>query len=173
MECRKWEEFGLLYSADELGSTDKQGFEEHLKECEDCRKELFCYRGERERFFTPEILGESPSAKVDAEILRVCSDPRPKIRIATPILLPAFFRKALVPVMLFVIGFISVGYIMMNMENARQTYRTTAAVQQQTLPAQPRVAQKTADSAKETDVNYARTRGDLNDKGVFTVDLKK
>jgi hypothetical protein len=174
MECRKWEEFGLLYSADELGTPARHDFEDHLKECEDCRKELFCYCGERERFFTPEILGESPSAKVDAEILRVCSDPRPKIRSATPILLSAFLRKALVPVMLFVIGFISVGYIMMNMENARQTYRTTAAaVQQQTLPAQTRVAQKMADSAKESDVNYARTRGDLNDKGVFTVDLKK
>lgn len=172
MECRKWEELGLLYSAHELNQAESGNYERHLAECEECRKELFCYRGERERFFTPGMLDEVPSAQVDAEILRVCTDPRPKISVAVPALFPAFFRKALVPATLFIIGFISVGYIMMNMENARQTYRTTtAAVQQQVVPAQTAVAQKTADSVH--DVNYARTRGNLNDKGVFPVDLKK
>jgi hypothetical protein len=177
MECRKWEELGLLYSAQELGPAEKSGYEKHLEECAECREELRSYGAEHDRFFTLAILGESPSADVDAEILRVCSDPRPKIRIAAPFFLPkAFLRKAVVPVMLFIIGFISVGYIMMNMENARQTVgKTTAAVQQpaQTITVQAAVADSVKDSLHNPDVNFARTRGNLNDNGVITVDLKK
>jgi len=177
MECRKWEELGLLYSAQELDPAEKSGYEKHLEVCAECREELRSYGAEHERFFTPAILGDSPRAEVDAEILLVCSDPRPKV--ASVLFPSAFFRKAFVPALLFIIGFISVGYIMMNMENARQTGgKTTAAVQQQTTTAQTVAVQAVADSVKDSlgsnpDVNFARTRGNLNDKGVITVDLKK
>jgi anti-sigma factor RsiW len=175
MECRKWEETGLLYSAGELGGQEALDYEAHLRDCEECRKELSCYRSEQERFFTAEVLGETPSAKVDAEILRVCSDPRPKIRISAPALFAAFFRRqVLVPAMLFIVGFISVGYIMMNMENARQMGgNTTAAVQPQKAAAPVQTAQADADSLKDSLKGFASTRGNLNDKGVVTVDLKK
>jgi hypothetical protein len=175
MECRKWEEAGLLYTAGELTAQEALDYETHLAVCEECRKELCCYRREHERFFTAEVLGEVPSATIDAEILRVCSDPRPKVRIAAPALFAAFFRRQiLVPAMLFVIGFISVGYIMMNMENARQM----AAHQPQKGVVQTMTAQAVPDSPKDTldndsGVNFASTRGNLNDKGVITVDLKK
>jgi hypothetical protein len=175
MECRKWEETGLLYSAGESGAADALDYEAHLRECEECRKELSCYRSERERFFTAGVLGEAPSAKVDAEILRVCSDPRPRVRIAAPALFAAFFRRqVLVPAMLFIVGFISVGYIMMNMENARQMGgNTTAAVQPQKAAEQIQTVQAVPDSLNDSLKGFASTRGNLNDKGVITVDLKK
>ena len=178
MECRKWEELGLLYTAQELDPQGKRYYEEHLKTCEECRKEFDCYRGEHARFFTPEILGAAPSAKIDAEILRVCSDPRPKVRIAAPALFPAFLRKAFVPAMFFIIGFVSVGYIVMNMENARQMpdRKANVAVERQAAAAPTTVAQAAADSAKDSlhnpKLNFAKTRGNLNDKGVIPVDLK-
>ena len=175
MECRKWEEAGLLYSTGELSGKEALDYEAHLRGCEECRKELAGYRSERERFFTPAILGEAPSAEVDAEILRVCSDPRPRIRIAAPALFAAFFRRqVLVPAMLFIVGFISVGYIMMNMENARHVgANTTAAVQPQKPAVPVQTAQADADSLNDSTKGFASTRGNLNDKGVIPVDLKK
>ena len=175
MECRKWEETGLLYTAGELTAREALDYETHLTTCEECRKELYCYRSEQKRFFTADVLGEAPSVKIDAEILRVCSDPRPKVRIAVPALFAAFLRRqVLVPAMLFIVGFISVGYIMMNMENARQM----AAHQLQKSAVQTMTAQAEPDSLKDSlagdsGVNFASTRGNLNDKGVITVDLKK
>jgi anti-sigma factor RsiW len=175
MECRKWEEAGLLYSAKELGAQAMRDYEEHLVTCGECRNEIERYRAEQERFFTPGILCEAPSPEVDAEILRVCADPRPKIRMATPVLFPALLRRAFVPVMLFILGFISVGYISMNRENARQM--KAVAVQRQTVAPQSAVAQAKADLSKDSlrnrEVNFARTRGNLDDQGVITVDLKK
>jgi hypothetical protein len=180
MECRKWEELGLLYSAEELGVQESRDYEEHCTTCDTCRTELSCYRAERARFFSPQILGAAPSAEVDAEILRVCSDPRPKVRIAAPSLFPAFLRRAFVPAALFIIGFISVGYIMMNMENARQMKTAAVQVQKATVVVEQQVAAvpaNAADSVKDSlhnpNLNYARTRGNLNDKGVMPVDLKK
>jgi len=152
MECNKWEESGLLYSSKELGELERTGYEEHLKECSECREEFQSYRAEHERFFTPAVLDEIPSADIDAEILRVCSDPRPKIRILAPVL-----KKALVPVMLFIIGFVSVGYIRMNMESVRQT---KAVIVQ---------SNKAVDSTKDSVRNYQRG----NEIGIFPVGLKK
>ena len=76
MECRKWEDVGLLYSAQELGLSEMKEYESHLAVCSECRSELSLYRQEQKRFFTAEILGEAPSAKVSAGILRVCADQR-------------------------------------------------------------------------------------------------
>jgi anti-sigma factor RsiW len=177
MECRKWEEAGLLYAAGELTAQETAGFESHLVACGECRNELRRCRMEHERLFTAEVLGEVPSAEVDAEILRVCSNPKPNVRITAPALFAAFFRRQVfVPAMLFIVGFISVGYIMMNMENAR--HMTTAAVRPAATIAAPQMAQTVTDSLKDSlngdsKANYASTRGDLNDKGVITVDLKK
>jgi len=174
MECRKWEDFGLLYSAQELQEQEKREYEEHLKECEECRKELYYYRREHERFFTTEMLGETPSPKVDAEILRVCADPR--VRMTTSFLFAPLFRKALLPAAVFLIGFVSVGYLMLNMQNAGQIRAMAAKNQAATVAIKTEKVPK-ADSLKDslhgTDVNYARNRGNLNDKGVMTVDLKK
>jgi hypothetical protein len=176
MECRKWEEAGLLYSAGELSGQETLDFEAHLSMCEECGNELRYYRSEREQFFNVGMLGEVPSASVDAEILRVCSDPRPKVRIAATALFTAFFkRQILVPAMLFIIGFISVGYIVMNSENARQMSGSTAAAVGTKVELS---SVKDIDSLKDSlgadsKANFASTRGNINDNGVITVDLKK
>jgi anti-sigma factor RsiW len=179
MECCKWEELGLLYSSGELDRNNTFDFEEHLKECEECRKELYYYRAEKKRFFTLDTLGVAPPPDVDAKILRICSDVRKK---AVPFtLMPAFLRKAVMPVALFAMAFVSIGYIMLNMENADQI--KSAAVKGSTpavVPAQPAQSvvqsaavqpsfESTADSVKD---NFAKSRGNLEGQGVIPVDLK-
>jgi anti-sigma factor RsiW len=173
MDCRKWEEFGLLYSSGELDGKEARDYEEHLKECEECGKELYLYRREHERFYAAGVLGEAPSPAVDAEILRVCSDPRKQA--AAFGFMPAFIRKAVVPALLLVVGFISAGYIMMNMENAGQLKAAAekekaavAAQQQQPVPAVA-AADSAGDSAKAAAVNFAKTRGNLSGQGVVPV----
>lgn len=176
MECCKWEETGLLYAAGELVPELAAGYEKHLGECGYCREELDAYRSDRKNFFTEAVLGEVPSAEVDAEILRVCSDLRPKVRISAPALFAVFFRRqVVVPALLFMAGFISFGYIMVNRENARQM----AAAQErnavvQSIAVQAAQQDSLKDSVKnDTEQNFAGTRGNLNDRGVVTVDLKK
>jgi len=182
MECCKWEELGLLYSSGELERKNAVDFEEHLKECEECRKELYYYRSEKKRFFTVDTLGVAPSPGVDAKILRRCSDVRNKGVPFT--LMPAFLRKAAIPVALFALAFISVGYIVLNMEYADQMKSaaikgsTPTAVQAhsaqsviQSAAVQPAL-DSTADSAKALKENYAKSRGNLEGQGVIPVDLK-
>jgi anti-sigma factor RsiW len=175
MACRKWEETGLLYAAGELGEQEALDYETHLAGCVECRDELERYRRERVRFFTTDVLGEVTSSEVDAEILRVCSDPRSRARISAPALFAAFFRRQIfIPAMLFVVGFISVGYIVMNMENARQmSAGATAAVRSQQGASQIQTAEAAADSLEDSLKGFADRRGNLSDKGVVTVDLKK
>lgn len=184
MDCSKWEELGLLYGARELGEHQARDFEEHLVGCEECKKELYMYREAHERFFSEELLGEAPSPAVDAEILRVCSNPRK--RFSGTALFPALWRKILVPVALLFIGFISAGYIAFNMQNARHIKSATASEEkgsilkagQQTLSAPATVAaNESGDSLKDSIAapkinNFAGTRGNI-DHGVITVDLKK
>ena len=181
MECRRWEETGLLYSVQELNSNDCSDYEEHLKECGDCRSELYRYRQEHGRFFTLDNLGAAPSQKVDAEILRVCSDCRRNVVVKAPALFQGFFRKAFVPVALFVVGFISVGYIMVNVQDAGQAKSafvknsgTSTTVAQAALPAasNPVANDSLNDSLKGDKVNYAKTRGNLSGQGAIPVDLK-
>jgi hypothetical protein len=180
MGCRKWEEAGLLYTAQELTEQEKGDYEAHLKSCDECRNEISLYRSEQKRFFTPELLGDAPSEKVSAEILRVCSNQRSAKAqsVGFNIFSMSFLRKAFMPAALFIIGFISVGYITMNMENARAMKTASLAAHKAPVSGMPAmVAQNTADSSKDSlhnpDVNFARTRGNLDDKGVITVDLKK
>jgi anti-sigma factor RsiW len=61
----------------ELTDDQRRSFEEHLRECPECRAELEAYTRERETLFAPDILAEEPSETVNAEILRVCGSSRP------------------------------------------------------------------------------------------------
>lgn len=186
MECRKWEETGLLYSVQELNAKENNDYEDHLKECGECRSELYRYRQEHRRFFTLENLCAVPSPKVDAEILRVCSDCRRHVAVKAPALFTSFFRKAFIPVALFIVGFISIGYIMLNVQNAEQARSASAAnsktsnsvVHQSAANAavvafaNKAAADSLKDSLKGNKVNYAKTRGNLNGQGAIPVDLK-
>ncbi len=178
MECPKWEELGLLFSANELTPDESAEYRKHLELCESCSSELSAYRADQARFFSPEMLCDAPSAAIDREILRVCSDPRR--RAAGLSFFPAFVRKSLVPLMLFVMGFATIGYITFNINNAKQL-KSLAAHTQQVTPVQavqpaataPAVVASAADSQNKPIANFAATRGNLADKGVMTVDLKK
>lgn len=181
MDCCKWEELGLLYSSGELDPKNTRDFDEHLKECEVCRHELLLYREVKKRFFSAHILGDAPSPAVDAEILRVCADARKRGTAFT--LMPSFMRKALMPVALFALAFVSAGYIMWNMQNAdmiksaaiKESSPASAAVN--ALPSAQTVLANTAsdsitDSANGLKENFAKSRGNLEGQGVIPVDLK-
>jgi predicted anti-sigma-YlaC factor YlaD len=174
MECCKWEELGLLYSSGELDRKHVFDFEEHLKECEECRKELYYYRAEKKRFFTADMLGLTPSPEVDDKILLVCSDVHKK-RVSFT-LMPAFLRKAVMPVALFAMAFVSVGYIILNMENANQMKSAAIKTQPEQSAIQSAAVQPSfdsaADSTKGLNNNFAKSRGNLEGQGVIPVDLK-
>lgn len=178
MECNKWEEIGLLYTSGELTKKDSESFEAHMKECSDCDLEFSRYE-ENKKFFTPEILSEAPSTKVDAEILRVCSK---GVKRFTFLGLTNFtMKKAALSSLFFVIGFVVVGYFAMNNYNTNSSSSVTANQNNQTTEqnqtAQNSIDQKalTANSSDTTDslndtLRKVSPRGNL-DKGVITVDL--
>jgi anti-sigma factor RsiW len=175
MECPKWEELGLLFSANELTPDQSAEYRNHLEQCESCRGELSAYRADQARFFTAAMLCDAPSAAIDREILRVCFDPRRKV--AGLSFFPAFVRKSVVPIMLFVMGFATIGYITFNINNAKQLKSLAAPTQvapvQAVQPAATAPAVVASVSQNKPISNYAATRGNLADKGVMTVDLKK
>jgi hypothetical protein len=182
MQCCKWEELGLLYTFHELDDNNARDFEEHLKECGECREELFYYREEKKCLFTEVLLGDSPSPKIDAAILSACSNIRQKASFFS--LMPMFLRRSVVPVVLFAVAFISVGYVMMNMENARELQAASgksavqAIGQRQIIASGPAesvasITDSVADSVNGSKMNYAKTRGNLEGQGVVPVELKK
>jgi len=177
MACSKWEETGLLYSSNELDELEKKAYEEHLAGCEECRSEYESYRKEQTSFFTPEILGETPSEKVDAEIKRVCSTPKKQF---TSIGFFPVFKKTVFSVTFFVVGFIVVGYFSLNIENSRGIQKVVVEEKPDSSPSRSPeiVAEKKNpdslqhDSLNDSDVYFSKTRGNLQIKGVYPVDLK-
>ena len=181
MECKRWEENGLLFVSEELDDDERQSFERHLAECSWCAAEEKAYRMDRERFFTEKILGEAPSAACDAEILRVCSDGRRKVTGFAS--MPLFIRRSVVSFMLFAIGFVGVGYITLKGGIGKKAAGVSAVASDSSITAEPVAAgasfapgtdavDSTADSSSEKAVNYSKTRGNLDLNGVYPVDLQ-
>ena len=181
--CSKWEETGLLYSSGELGELETREYEAHLKMCEECSEELNTYKFEKTSFFTPEILGESPSQAVDKELIRVCSSA--KKQFAKVSVFPIFMKKAAVSMLLLVIGFATVGYIKLNSEQARamqaqllEREGVSGSTAEQQNSQTPSVALSENDSmlydslSRDSNTNFSKTRGNLNTQGVVPVDLK-
>lgn len=176
MACNTWEERWLLYGSDELSEQEVADFTSHIKNCDACRCELDTYNLEKKSFYTFDILGENTSEAVDREILRVCSSRRRQV--ATFNLFPIFFKKAAISVALFLIGFSAVGYIAFKVESKRTTF-TPVVAQKNLQQSSPMVAEPTTakDSAEESvlsdsAVNFAKTRGNLDLRGVYPVDLQ-
>ena len=175
MECNMWEEMGLLFDSGELNDQERRAFDDHLTQCTGCRNELDAYRYERAHFYAPSVLEDAPSAACDAEIIRVCSDGRKKV--ASFQLFPVFLRKSVVAVGLLLFGFSMVVFMQVKMKTpsgvaARQT---TISAPASTMMAQTTPAQKndsTIDSSQQNPVNFANTRGNLDLKGVYPVDLQ-
>jgi hypothetical protein len=113
--CKEWEEIGLLYVSGEIPYQLGRDYISHTRSCSGCRLFLERYLQERSELFTPGILEDAPSQEIDLEILRVCS----RRRFMIPVF--SFFRRhVLLPACIFLIGFVSAGYIIMNIENSRR-----------------------------------------------------
>ncbi|MDG5815119.1 hypothetical protein QA601_08520 [Chitinispirillales bacterium ANBcel5] len=185
MVCSKWECSGLLYSSGELNEQETKEYEAHLEGCQECRDELATYRKEQKMFYTLDTLGESPSQAVSEEILRVCSSA--KKQYTNVGFFPVFMKKAAVSMLLLMIGFATVGYIKLNHDQAQamraqlvgdEETKDSNAVTQSAESATSVVFSENDSGAlfdslnKDTNVNFSRTRGDLNTQGVVPVDLK-
>lgn len=110
MECAKFEELGLLYVSGELNENEAREYEAHLETCEYCKRETAQYKEESASLFTADNLCAEPSPNVDAEIKRVCADPR---AMRKPAFMPMMFIKkyAPVPVFLMLVAVAIGGYI--------------------------------------------------------------
>jgi len=176
--CNKFEVSGLLYLSGELGEGEARGYEAHLGACGECALEVESYRRERAAFYGPEILGESPSAAVDSEILRVCAGARG----ARPItfLSMAFVRKyAPVPLFLMLIMVAVGGYVRYHSMHAgivrgrvvesAPTAEALASSAPERAAAEEENALAPADSAAGGGSIAPRPLGDMSMEGVMTV----
>jgi len=133
MECNKWEETGLLYVARELNDHAATAFEIHCKECSCCAELVESYRRDKSRFFRLDILCEKPSARVDQAIENAAAH---SLRIAGIYWnLFSGLKKAVVPVLLFVLGFGTGTYFVLNIQNAKT--RPMAVAQSKTTSVAP------------------------------------
>ncbi len=173
MACSEWEVTGLLYSSKELDVDQAKQFEEHLGICPECKNEYELYQKEREQFFNLQNLQELPSKKVDEEILRVCSSSRKHVTSFG--LFPSFLKKTAFSVTFFVVGFVVVGYFAMNLDNnSKQNIVVEKNDVSQSLQAAKEESKDSLinDSTNDTNLYFSKTRGSLESKGVFPVDLK-
>ncbi len=177
MECVKWEETGLLYSAKELDLHSAREYESHLAICSSCSAELAAYTSDKNQFFRVELLADAPSHATDAEILRVASQPIGSTKIGFSIFSP-FFRRASVALMLLVVGFGGSGYFVYM---AKTTAASKAALAAKTIKATPVVAaalpasvalvDTTKDSIVKSKPELTNVPhvGNMNAEGVITV----
>jgi hypothetical protein len=173
MECSICEDKGLVYCAREPEECETPEAHQHFADNPECLSECEKYWKVQEECRAPGLLDAVPAPSIDAEILRVCADGRTHITAASAF--PSFFRKALLPLSLFVMAFIAVGYVALNMGNARHTQGTGIAkasikTVQPTAPQLATVKDSLKDSTKGS---YAKNRGNLEGTGVITVDLEK
>ncbi len=184
MACSKFEESGLLYCSDELDEHEIRQYQHHLEQCQECRQEVQAYKQEQSSFYTPEILGETPSEAVNREILRVCASAKKQ---HTSSFMPFFLKKTTVMSLLFfAVGFATVGYVMFNVDRAESIRARLTTPQSSPLPS-PQVASESSsssvalsqtdssqfDSLRDSTSAFSQNRGNLNSEGVITVDLKE
>jgi hypothetical protein len=180
MACSKWEETGLLYTSDELTTQEKESFTLHLVECGECRNEYETYRCEQATLFSNDVLGATPSAACDAEILRVCSDGRKRITSVGGV--SVFLKRSVISLALFVASFTVVGYLAFNAHESGLhgagdgivKSNTDQTIKHNEVGIAPQVRQNDslADSTGKNSVNFANQRGNLDLNGVFPVDLQ-
>jgi len=177
MGCTKFEELGLLYVSGELGEAEASAYESHLSECDECKQEVEAYQKERASLYTADVLGESPSPAVDAEILRVCSNPKNMRPPAAFMPFMAIVKKyAPVPLFLMLIMVAVGGYVRyhsMNADNMRASIATDEAptVAHDDPSAMPMMPEELvlSDSLNDSNNIAPRTRGNMDMEGVVTV----
>jgi hypothetical protein len=173
MACSKWEEIGLLYCSRELDEQEAKLYDVHLANCSECNLEFTQYQNDKKSFFTPEILGEITSKEVDEEIIRVCTAKKQYTSIG---IFPALIKKSIYSVSFFLLGFTVVGYFVYNVENANNQKKNLALDNPSSITTPVLAEQESTssfkDSIKDSAVYFSRTRGNLETRGVFPVDLK-
>jgi hypothetical protein len=177
MECSKWEEIGLLYCSNELNRQEAREFEEHLKACSECSQEHKIYLHEKATLYTVDILGETPSAAVSDEILRVCKDGRRKY--TTLGFFPSLFKKGVFSATFFAIGFIVVSYFIFTMQRSGTgsndlsahaiTGKSDSIISPTAKVASSLGKDSLRDSSNDSAVHFSRSRGTLEVKGVVPV----
>jgi anti-sigma factor RsiW len=180
MACNKFEELGLLYLSGELGKSEAAEYESHLNACEECRLETESYKRESSLFYTADIMGETPSAAVDASILRAGENLK---KAQMSVFMPMMFIKKYAPVPLFLmLVMVAVGgyirYNSMNAEGLRakladETAAALAVEHNHQAAIDLAVAREeltVIDSLGAVDSNgQQRPMGNLNMEGVVTV----
>jgi hypothetical protein len=179
MGCNKFEESGLLYVSGELGNAEARAYESHLNECDECRQETEAYKKERAAFYTAGALGESPAPAGDAEILRVCSNPKNTRQPAAFMPIMTFIKKyAPVPLFLMLVMVAIGGYVRYHSMNANEMRanltpdKTPVAANDLDTIHTPLTDQEVAlsdDSLTDSNKIMPRTRGNLDKEGVVTV----
>ncbi len=173
--CSKWQELGLLYASEELDNLNRAEFESHLNECKECVTELDSYLSDKKNLFTPELLGEIPSDAISSEIKRVCASSK-KQYTTTP-LFSLVAKKAAVSMLLLVIGFATITYVRLNSDQALSIRARMAVNDHTTDSVTAALSQQDSamfDSLKRNpDVNFSKTRGNMNLQGVVPVDLQE
>jgi hypothetical protein len=133
MECNKWEEAGLLFTAGELHEHTAAAFKEHCKECAFCAQQVEQYLLDKARLFTKEILCACPSLRVDQAVAQACAHP---MRVTSAHWsLFAGVKKAALPLLLFILGFGAGTYFVLNIQNARSNAPVAAAPKTLSVPA--------------------------------------
>jgi anti-sigma factor RsiW len=126
MACTEWENTGLLYTSGELSNDKRISFEQHIAQCDECREEARLYEQERARLYQPAILGELPSAAVDAEIMRVCGNARKPLTGFA--LVTSFISRPVAAVLFLAIGIGTGTYVAYHVDNARTMAASMPAV---------------------------------------------
>jgi len=174
MACNKWEETGLLFSSGELSADEHAEYSAHIAVCSECSEEYTMYTSMQKRFFTAPVLEAQPSAGCDAEIFRVCADGRKKITTLTFSPFAAIFKRTVISLSLFALGFVSVSYVTMKMNNStmNQTANVAEVNTLQKTDSAGASTDSSSDSIIDNSVNYANKRGNMGLKGVVPVDLQ-
>ncbi len=176
MECKFWEEQGLLFTSGELDEKEKRVFEDHLHACDTCRDELQIYMTMKQSFFAPHTLEESPSEAVDKEILRVCSAPVRPAAVST--LFATYIKKAVYAALILAVGFAGGAYFIGLKVDTDLQRAEKAGIGNEQAPANiatgPGASRNvSADSADVDSSGQVIKRGDLQSQGVVPVDLKE
>ncbi|HEX2956173.1 MAG TPA: zf-HC2 domain-containing protein [Chitinispirillaceae bacterium] len=180
MACNDWEELSLLYSSGELDDSKKVQFESHIAQCESCKQFLEQYQKDRESLFSIQMLGVSTSETIDKEIKRVCENG--KKQYTSTGFFSVFAKKTIISTSFFLIGFVVVGYFMLNVQQAKVSNNT---VNQTIGPSNPssnssiNVAEilkadsvdSSSDVSKDSNRSFAKNRGNLEASGVVPVEL--
>jgi hypothetical protein len=170
MECKQWEEKGLLFTADELDETQVTLFNDHLQVCEGCREELARYRREKKEFLFPAMFEDEPSPAVDAEIIRVCSLPiRPALVSSV---FPSFIKNSLAALFILTVGFGSGAYFAgVKIESGIKLAKQNAVTMQKNALVERQEVIKNDSAARSDSLPKVVKRGNLDVKGVIPVDL--